>query len=254
MIRKTLFLCAATVLIPLSAARADSCAEQAQRRAALNLEGAREVSIEAHAGSLSVRGEEGATTVTAEGTACAPNRRMLDQTRLLITRSGDRIRIVAEVPEDGWLSSGARLDMKVTVPKGIPVSIEDGSGWLEARNLGPLTIRDGSGSIEVSEIAGNLRIDDGSGSITVHGITGDVRVDDGSGSMEISEVTGSVIVEDDGSGEITARHIGKDVIVEDDGSGSIDVEDVGGDFVVRSDGSGGVHYEQVKGSVRIPRD
>jgi len=103
-----------------------------------------------------------------------------------------------------------------------------------------------SGSIAVDEVAG-VSIDDGSGSIRVGRVAGDVKIDDGSGGIEIDDVTGNVSV-DDGSGELRVRQVGGTVTV-DDGSGSIDIKDVEKDVRLISTGSGGVDIANVKGRV-----
>jgi len=78
----------------------------------------------------------------------------------------------------------------------------------EPCGVGVFEIEDGSGSIKVSGVGGNIAIDDGSGGITVKGVAGSVTVDDGSGSIDVSDVEEDLIIVDDGSGGLDFSNIG----------------------------------------------
>ena len=216
---------------------ADDCAHKAEREAILDAGGAHSVRIEAGAGELHIEGRTGQTRVEARGTACASSEQVLERIRLTATRQGDTIVVKVDIPDGsiwGW-NEQARLDLTVTVPRIMPLDVEDGSGSAEIAHVGKLTVQDGSGELSVSDVTGDLRIEDGSGSIEVTGVTGNVRLSDGSGSM-------------------TVRNVGGSVTVDDDGSGSIEVAGVKGDFTVAHDGSGGISHHDVAGHVRIPSD
>lgn len=216
---------------------ADDCAHRAEREATLDAGGARSVRIDAAAGELRIEGRTGQTTVAARGTACASSEQVLGQIRLNATRQGDVIVVKVQIPEGsswGW-SEQARLDLTVTVPRIMPLEVEDGSGSAEIAHVGKLNVRDGAGELSVSDVTGDLGIVDGSGSIEVTGVTGNVRLSDGSGSITVKDVGGSVTVDEDGSG-------------------GIDVAGVKGDFTVSRDGSGGIEHRNVAGQVRIPSD
>ena len=150
---------------------ADDCAHKAEREAALDAGGARSVRIEAGAGELRIEGKTGQTRVEARGTACASSEKVLGQIRLNATRQGDVIVVKAEIPEGsswGW-NEQARLDLTVTVPRIMPLDVDDGSGSAEIAHVGKLNVHDGSGELSVSDVTGDLGIDDGSGSIEVAG-------------------------------------------------------------------------------------
>jgi hypothetical protein len=248
-----LILAAGLAASPL---RADDCAYKAEREAALDAGGARSVRIDAGAGTLRVEGKTGQTRVEARGTACASSEQALGQVRLNATRQGDVIVVKVQIPEGsawGW-NDQARLDLTVTVPRIMPLAIDDGSGSAEIAHVGTLTLRDGSGELSVSDVTGDLSVEDGSGSIEVAGVTGNVRLSDGSGGITVRDVGGSVIVAEDGSGSIEVHTVTGSVTVERDGSGSIDVAGVKGDFTVARDGSGGIEHRDVAGQVRVPSD
>lgn len=194
--------------------------------------------IDAGAGFLKVEGREGQQTIEVKARIVADNLEEKDLSEYVVlslekTSSGARLK--AELKQGGrssWFSfSGSgRIDLTVTVPKALNLSVEDGSGSTEIRHIqGNVDINDGSGSLVVEDILGNLTVEDGSGDISIKQITGDVKVDDGSGSMEIMKVGGSLTVHD--------------------GSGSIDIDGVGKDVHFQGTGSGGVHTRNVKGRV-----
>ena len=205
------------------------------RELKLDAKGIENFEIDAGAGGMDVKGIGGldaleviATIVVPESAEDDAMMRMEKQMRLSLDRSGDRARLVShfEQGESGW-ESGARIDLEIRMPSGIAVEIEDGSGSIDLVDLGgDVAITDGSGSITVQGV-GRLSIDDGSGSIDVASADGDVSIVDGSGSIRIRSVAGSVTI-DDGSGSINVNDVEQDLIILDDGSGGFSYADVGG--------------------------
>lgn len=212
------------------------------------------LSLEVAAGSLKVTGDSGLSHVIVEAEACASSQEMLEQIRIVTNVQGDRISVVAEMPEYGnsWRNKTAYLNMVVRLPQELGVVIADGSGSIDLSNVASAEIDDNSGSVDVRRISGPVSIEDGSGSITVREISGDVVIDDGSGSINVRHVQGSVLIEEDGSGSIEIRDVQNSVVIEDDGSGGIRVAKIGGDFTVAHDGSGGIDYRDVSGAVSVP--
>jgi hypothetical protein len=214
------------------------CEYEATRSATLRATSGDVLELIARSGSLTVRGRDGAGEVRVIGHACASSQDLLDELQLETDRTGSTVRVeVADIDDDSWFSSGRRyhrLDLEIEVPRGMAARIEDGSGEIVLEGLGDVDLTDGSGSIEIADIAGDLIIDDGSGSMRVSNVNGSIRVNDGSGSIDISHVDG-------------------EVLIDDDGSGGIEVRDVTGDFTVRDDGSGGIRYSNISGTVNIPR-
>ncbi|MDX1571574.1 MAG: hypothetical protein R3200_13920 [Xanthomonadales bacterium] len=258
-----------------NAASAYECQYSEKLSLDLDAGSAESFTVDAGAGSLSIRGVDGSGAVRIEGTACASDADDLEQMRLEDESRGDRLAVRTEIPETsgGWFGgrSYARIDLVIEVPTSLSLRIDDGSGSIELENVGNTWIEDGSGEIHVRDVFGDLEIDDGSGEIDVVNVTGNVTVEDGSGEIEIEGVQGFVTIIDDGSGEIEIANVQRDVSIGDDGSGSIVIEDVignviidsdgsgsievrniGGNFEVGRDGSGGVRYTRVDGDVRVP--
>lgn len=179
--------------------------------------------IDAGAGSLTLRGDETSNVikVRAEIYQVTAND---DYTLTLELQDDNRARLVADAgPSFGGRSD--RIDLSITVPAKLEVTIIDGSGSLSVETLiGDLEIEDGSGSIRVSDILGNVTIEDGSGSIVITGVSGNVSIDDGSGSISVSDTGGKVTVSD-GSGSIDVDGA-DDFRLEDDGSGSVTTRNI----------------------------
>lgn len=248
------------------------CRHTAARNAATPAAGISRIVIHADSGFLKVDGTPGATRIVAAGTACTSDEDFLPRMTLTLRKSGSDLHIVTDIPDKnvvfGFFS--ARLDLAVTIPAGLPVVIDDDSGWIKINNVGTTTIDDDSGAIEAKNIRGNLTIHDDSGAILVDGVSGTVSIEDDSGEIVVKNVGGNVEIEDDSgaitvavvqgslrireddSGSIVVQNVRRDVTIDDDSSGSIDVADIGGNFTVGHKGSGNIEHVRVAGKVRIP--
>jgi ribosomal protein S28E/S33 len=270
-------IAAATTLVATTAMAGglfdgDECKYTAARRLAVPAAGVSKVVIHAESGFLKVEGTTGAGQITASGTACTSDEDFLPRMTLTQRRNGSELHITADIPEKNVIFGffQARLDFTVTMPQGVPVSIDDDSGLIrvvntgavainddsgaiELRNIrGPVTIDDDSGGIDIDTVAGSVTISDDSGEIVIKNVQGNVEIEDDSGSITVARVTGSLRVREDDSGSIVVENVRGDVTVDDDGSGSIQVADIGGNFTVGHKSSGGIDYERVSGRVRVP--
>ena len=229
----------------------------AQRSGRANAAGARMARVEARAGSLRITGREGLTEIRASGTARASSRALLEQVRLIVERRGDVAYVLVETPElrGSWSDDDdehASLDLVVEVPKSLALDVEDRSGELEIRGVGPLDLVDNSGEATVEDVGGRLRVRDGSGELRIRDVRGDVTLEDGSGGIHLRMIRGSVTVDRDGSGEFEADDVTGSIRIDSKGSGSVDVAHVGGDFVVSRKGTGSIEHRDVKGRVDVP--
>jgi len=201
----------------------------------LDASGISELSIVAGAGSMDVIGVEGADSITVKATIVVPDESEEDalqiiekRMRLSLEKDGDRAELNSEF-KGGLMNFGSSgyIVLEVNVPQGMAVNIDDGSGSIDVIDIvGDVTIDDGSGSIDVKNVA-NLKIDDGSGSIDVVTASGDVSIVDGSGSISVKHVAGSVTV-DDGSGSIRVSDVEQDLTIVESGSGSVNFSDIRG--------------------------
>jgi hypothetical protein len=213
--------------------------------------------IDAGAGSLSVSGADGLAAIEVEAKIIVDGVRdsdmegyIKDHVELELRKSAGTAVLKSHIRNDGFWRFGrdARIDLTVRMPCKMALDVDDGSGALEVENIAAaVRIDDGSGALRVSRITGPVRIVDGSGELVVDGVEGDLDIEDGSGEIDVRNVTGDVFL-DDGSGGTTLRHIGGTVTI-DDGSGSLEIADVGKDVILRHKGSGGVDITGVKGKV-----
>jgi hypothetical protein len=222
-------------IFAVSSAQADRSDYEEVRDMDLDASGISELSIVAGAGSMDVIGVEGADSITVKATIVVPDEDEEDALRIIekrmtlsLEKVGDRAELNSEF-KDGLINFGSSgyIVLEVNVPQGMAVRIDDGSGSIDVIDIvGDVTIDDGSGSIDVRNVA-NLKIDDGSGSIDVETASGDVSIVDGSGSITVKHVAGSVTV-DDASGSIKVSDVEHDLIIVDDGSGSVSHSNVRG--------------------------
>lgn len=209
----------------------------------LTLDGAvlSRLDIDAGAGSLTVTGDESASDVIVVATIKVPDRneekaktRIDEDMQLTLTADGDRARLLSHFESGAWSwGDQPSIDLEVRLPARLALDIDDGSGSLRVTSVdGDIRIDDGSGSLSLTDAGGGVTIDDGSGSVTIEDVTGELRIIDGSGSIRVNDVGASVYIED--------------------GSGSINVQDVVGDLIVDSDGSGGLRFTRIQGRVEVP--
>lgn len=251
--RPILFAAVLAALAPLTASAGwfgGDCDFTANRSARVSVNGIRHVTVIARAGSLRIEGRPGAAEIDASGPACASSKSLLDSVKLTTARDGADLRLEVEIPDDLLMMQSASLDLTVTLPRGMAVTVRDGSGETTISGTGTLDVTDGSGGLTISDVAGNLEIQDGSGSIEVHDVAGDVRITDGSGSIDVRKVGGSVDVPHDGSGSLEIEGVKHNVHIGLKGSGGVSVSDVGGDLVV--DHGRRVSYDRVAGRVSVP--
>jgi DUF4097 and DUF4098 domain-containing protein YvlB len=219
---------------------AGSLALSAQEVKPLSLaaQGIDKLEIDCGAGFLRVRGVEALNSIGVKaeiyvgGIADKKMKQFIeDNVKLTLEKKGSSALLVSRVDSRPFFFfREARIDLTVNVPRKMSVRIDDGSG-----------------SIDVEGITGNLIIEDGSGGIRVENIQGDLDIDDSSGEIEVKDVTGNVTIHD-GSGGIDVVNIGGSLTVSD-GSGGIDIDRVEKDLILKETGSGGVHYRNVKGRV-----
>lgn len=172
--------------------------------------------------------------------------------QLSLEKKGGSI-VLKAIAKQQWISFSSpniAIDLDVMIPQHMSVEVDDGSGSMVIENIGgDLVIDDGSGSMVIKNIGGSLSIDDGSGSTEIRSVGMDIDIDDGSGEIKIGDVGGSVKIVD-GSGSINIDQVDGNVSV-DDGSGSIKVDDLAGDFNLIDDGSGSIHVNGKKWNINL---
>ncbi|MEV0156812.1 DUF4097 family beta strand repeat-containing protein [Micromonospora sp. NPDC050686] len=160
------------------------------------------------------------------------------------------VRYQGDQPTDTWLVDGAELVLdtdcgrrcsvsyEVTVPKGVDVRGENGSGDVELSDTGPVQFQVGSGDVQVRGADGAVRVETGSGNIDVTDVTASVRLRTGSGNITGSRLAGAVDAEAN-SGNVTLDVTAPVPARAHAGSGDVEVVVPAGRYRVRSStGSG----------------
>ncbi|MDO9317027.1 MAG: hypothetical protein Q7V56_02350 [Gammaproteobacteria bacterium] len=254
--RVTLLTSFLILLLPMVVV-ADVCTYEKTVSFTVPADAVQRLSIRAETGALAVyalptrEGEQ--DEVRVEAHVCSARKATLDYMDVVHSLKGDVLLVQAVVPEINsafWINHYPYIDLDIGIPAGLAVTIKDGSGDMQVNGSGMLQIDDGSGSITVGGIVGDVRIEDGSGEINVAQVDGAVDIHDGSGAIDISHVMSDVVV-DDGSGELRIAQVGGAVSISD-GSGSIDVVDVEQAVTILEDGSGSTEYRNITGDIFQP--
>lgn len=202
--------------------------------------------VHAGRGSLKIVGDNTVSSITVDAVIGSENGKDYE---FFLERSGSTAQLIAKTDGRMFDNSHAYLDLVVRVPSHLNLDVNDGSGDMNITNIaGDLSVNDGSGSMHISKIGGELDVNDGSGDIEVKNIAKDVSINDGSGSIDLTKAGGSLTI-NDGSGDIEAFHVSGNVKISD-GSGSVHVDDVTGDVRV-DDGSGDIDVNRISGHVSI---
>lgn len=257
---KSHFFSAAALTLLATSAYAWSWQDTVTKNLQLDADSISSLRADTGAGTLHIRGEKGADTITVEADVVGNVPESQDY-QLTLERDGDVARLVART--DRGQDDVTHIDLRVTVPAGMALVVKDGSGdtWIKSIE-NSVSVDDGSGDLSIIEITGDVDVSDGSGRTEIITVTGDIDLTDGSGDVEVNTVTGQVSIGDgsgdievvtvsgnvdvrDNSGDILVRTVSGEVRVRD-GSGDIDV-DTALAFVLDSDGSGDVRLKNVNG-------
>ena len=219
--------------------------------------GLHELSVRCGAGKLTLEGIEGIDSIQvlaeieSEGTDKEEFQLLADKLiQLDLRREYNRALLSGTVVIPPLSSIDARIHLKIQLPVNMNIRIIDGSGSIDIANIiGNLLIDDDSGAIKAENITGRIRIEDGSGNIEIQDVQGRLEIVDGSGKIVIRHVTGDVTI-NDASGGIEVNDIGGSVTVSD-GSGSIDIYRVTKNVFIRQPGSGKLDVDGVQGKVTI---
>lgn len=244
---------------PLTA-RAENCSFHAERSLDIDANGLEALRLDTGAGDLDIQGVEGLARIEVRGRACTSEQARLDGIRLVQSRDGAIARVATEIPDQGhdWSLFGsdyAYMDVRVRMPAGLKLELRDSSGDIDLSGLaGDVDVTDSSGDMELRDLGGNVAISDSSGDIDVRGVKGGVTVrSDSSGDIDLVDITGDATIEEDSSGDISLRRITGHAQVDRDSSGDIEFDDIGGNAGVRKDSSGEIRADTVGGDFRVQR-
>jgi hypothetical protein len=120
-----------------------------------------------------------------KATVTARKIRFPEGCQLVIEQSGGKL-LVETVEPGGWGKS-CRVDFDIRVREAVSLSIKNGSGDLEVEGIqGEVEFKLGSGDVKVAATVTDLDGTSGSGDIKVSGLTGNVNLKTGSGDIVLS--------------------------------------------------------------------
>jgi DUF4097 and DUF4098 domain-containing protein YvlB len=154
-----------------------------------------------------------------------------------IQQSGNDIRI-GHI-DDPELRREISITYEVVAPPSTQLHSSTGSGSQDISGLaGPVEVNTGSGSIKASDIGSGLRAQSGSGSIEIDGVKGSVYARAGSGSIHATNVAGGFDGET-GSGHLSLEQTAPGSVRAETGSGGLELRNVHGSLQAQA-GSGSI--------------
>lgn len=115
------------------------------------------------------------------------------------------------------------LNLGLTVPARLPVSVSDSFGALNARGLhSTVRLSDNTGDLTASRLSGNLHLSDSFGFLAASGLAGSIRLDNNSGDIQAAGITGDTRLKDS-FGTISVTGLAAADVVASNNSGDIDL-------------------------------
>ncbi|MCS6121151.1 DUF4097 domain-containing protein [Shewanella baltica] len=216
-----------------------------QRELTLDSQDLQGLIAETGAGSLEIIGVEGLTQIKLVADIYSN-----DDSKVILTleKKANKAKLKADFEQSGFNNYSPYIDLKLQVPANLALDIDDGSGAiLISKMTADINVKDGSGELIING-GNNVSIDDGSGDIEVSQINGNLTIDDGSGAIKVTDIRGNIAI-DDGSGNIEVANVQSPVTITD-GSGDINVFNTKG-LTILAAGSGDVKFNKIDGPVSM---
>ncbi|MCT7944690.1 DUF4097 domain-containing protein [Shewanella septentrionalis] len=216
-----------------------------QRELTLDSQDLQGLIAETGAGSLEIIGVEGLSQIKLVADIYSN-----DDSKVILTleKKANKAKLKADFEQSGFNNYSPYIDLKLQVPANLALDIDDGSGAiLISKMTADINVKDGSGELIING-GNNVSIDDGSGDIEVSQINGNLTIDDGSGAIKVTDIRGNIAI-DDGSGNIEVANVQSPVTITD-GSGDINVFNTKG-LTILAAGSGDVKFNKIDGPVSM---
>ncbi|MDT3335436.1 hypothetical protein Q4Q49_08985 [Shewanella sp. SP1S1-7] len=220
-----------------------------QRELTLDSQDLQGLIAETGAGSLEIIGVEGLSQIKLVADIYS-NKDGNDDSKVILTleKKANKAKLKADFEQSGFNNYSPYIDLKLQVPANLALDIDDGSGAILINKMtADINVKDGSGELIING-GNNVSIDDGSGDIEVSQINGNLTIDDGSGAIKITDIRGNIAI-DDGSGNIEVANVQSAVTITD-GSGNINVFNTKG-LTILAAGSGDVSFDKIDGPVSM---
>ncbi|KAB1946583.1 DUF4097 domain-containing protein [Micromonospora sp. ALFpr18c] len=144
----------------------------------------------------------------------------------------------SELVLDTDCGSRCTVSYEVTVPEGVTVQGESGSGDIELSQVGTVDLRLGSGDVRIAGATGAVGVETGSGNIDVSEASAAVRLRAGSGDITARRLEGATDAEA-GSGNVTVELDKPAAVRAHASSGDVTVLVPAGSYRVRSSAGSG---------------
>jgi hypothetical protein len=216
--------------------------------------GVRRVRIDVPSGAVRVDGATSMRGLSARGRRCASSEAVLEGLTFRVSRVGDELRVQVAQPTHLFSRTKgtlANVDVHVQVPTGMPVTLVGGSGDVQLRDIGAVSVRGGMGRYEITNATGPVDLAPELADIVVFGVRGDVRMRDALGDVDIRQVVGDVSVASTHSGTVRIRNVRGAVRVPKGHTGDIEAMHIDGDLDVGRLAEGAVRHARVGGRVRV---
>ena len=223
-------------------------------------------------GNLTIESDQGSIKVVTWDTQKvdvlvekrAGKQKQLDGFKVNFDQTGNDI----FVEGDGVRSNRVSVKFIIKVPQEFNLDLKTGGGSIEVSDIsGEVKVNTSGGNISIGDvIQGNVEAKTSGGNINVGDVDGNLKVDTSGGNIRLGKINGKSSIDTSG-GNITLRQGGGDVKAETSGGsikigpvkGKVDVDTSGGsiqigmadDDVVAKTSGGGINVEGGKGSVNI---
>ena len=167
----------------------------------------------------------------------------LDMSQTSTTYRGEKVKVYSR-PHGGAPTLYA--DLRISLPAGSDVVFRNAIGVVRGGDLeGKLSVKTGSGDVQIASYAGRLTVDTGSGDVVVGAARGETSVDTGSGDVVVKRLIGNGSM-DTGSGDVVVENVSAGKLAVDTGSGDVTVREGTAAHVLAETGSGSVRVVRVE--------
>jgi len=193
---------------------------------------------------------------------------VLSEHQVTISQSGDNVAVTAEVSDDArdrwrdeYNNTPLRVSFEISVPRSYNVDLETRGGSIEVSDLdGEVRTETAGGNLVFGNINGTVWAHTSGGNIELGGSSATVEVKTSGGNISIGEVDGDVDAETSGGsigidragGEVRAKTAGGNLTIEEVG-GTIDATTSGGNVTasITSQPAGDCRLETSAGTVTV---
>ena len=223
-------------------------------------------------GNLTIESDQGSIKVVTWNTQKvdvlvekrAGKQKQLDGFKVNFDQTGNDI----FVEGDGVRSNRVSVKFIIKVPQEFNLDLNTGGGSIEVSDIsGEVKVNTSGGNIRIGDvIQGDVEANTSGGNINVGDVAGNLKIDTSGGNIRLGKINGKSSIDTSG-GNITLKQGGSDVKAETSGGnikigpvkGKVDVATSGGniligmadDDVVAKTSGGGINVEGSKGSVSI---